>query len=171
MPERPAARGKDENQGPFMGPLESCRSSELPLTLCSWTQRLNISLPTPLAYSLLLCHPCSPHPDLGQACWALAKNSSSAPSHPPLYPDPPEGQPSCAVLPTLEGVTLLCAWPGGFPNAQLHWEGPQGIGPSASSNVTWSYTVTGLPNGSVFTCMGQHPTLAIPIFCRVTLCK
>ncbi|XP_032765276.1 V-set and immunoglobulin domain-containing protein 10-like 2 [Rattus rattus] len=82
---------------------------------------------------------------------------------------PPEGQPSCAVLPTLEGVTLLCAWPGGFPNAQLHWEGPQGIGPSASSNVTWSYTVTGLPNGSVFTCMGQHPTLAIPIFCRVTL--
>ncbi|XP_028632002.1 V-set and immunoglobulin domain-containing protein 10-like 2 [Grammomys surdaster] len=82
---------------------------------------------------------------------------------------PPEGQPSCAVLPILGGVTLLCTWPGGFPNAQLHWEGPQGIGPSASSNVTWSYTAAGLPNGSIFTCMGQHPTLAMPIFCRVTL--
>ncbi|NP_001365224.1 V-set and immunoglobulin domain-containing protein 10-like 2 precursor [Mus musculus] len=82
---------------------------------------------------------------------------------------PPEGQPSCAVLPTLGVVTLLCTWPGGFPNAQLHWEGPQGIGPSASGNVTWSYTTTGLPNGSIFSCTGQHPTLAMPIFCRVTL--
>ncbi|XP_052042778.1 V-set and immunoglobulin domain-containing protein 10-like 2 [Apodemus sylvaticus] len=82
---------------------------------------------------------------------------------------PPEGQPSCAVLPTLGGVTLLCTWPGGFPNAQLHWEGPQGNGPSASGNVTWSYTATGLPNGSIFTCVGQHPTLAMPIFCKLTL--
>ncbi|XP_060239344.1 V-set and immunoglobulin domain-containing protein 10-like 2 [Meriones unguiculatus] len=82
---------------------------------------------------------------------------------------PPEGQPSCAVLPTLGGVTLLCNWTGGFPNAQLHWAGPQGMGPTAPSNVTWSYPATGLPNGSIFTCMGQHPTLAMPIFCRVTL--
>ncbi|KAM7337831.1 hypothetical protein ACRRTK_003950 [Alexandromys fortis] len=82
---------------------------------------------------------------------------------------PPKGQPSCAVLPTLGVVTLLCTWSGGFPKAQLHWEGPQGIGPTAPNNVTWSYTATGLPNGSIFTCMGQHPTLAMPILCRVTL--
>uniref|UniRef100_A0A8C2MFY1 V-set and immunoglobulin domain containing 10 like 2 n=1 Tax=Cricetulus griseus TaxID=10029 RepID=A0A8C2MFY1_CRIGR len=82
---------------------------------------------------------------------------------------PPKGQPSCAMLPTLGVVTLLCTWPGGFPNAQVHWEGPQGIGPTAPSNVTWSYTVTELPNGSIFTCMGHHPTLALPILCKVTL--
>nr|XP_042138007.1 V-set and immunoglobulin domain-containing protein 10-like 2 [Peromyscus maniculatus bairdii] len=82
---------------------------------------------------------------------------------------PPKGQPSCAVLPTLGGVTLLCSWPGGFPKAQLHWEGPQGNGPTAPSNVTWSYTATGLPNGSIFSCMGQHPTLATPVLCTVTL--
>ncbi|XP_051012760.1 V-set and immunoglobulin domain-containing protein 10-like 2 [Acomys russatus] len=82
---------------------------------------------------------------------------------------PPEGRPSCAVLPTLGGVTLLCTWSGGFPNAQLHWEGPHGVGPTAPSNITWSYTATGLPNGSTFTCTGQHPTLVMPIFCRVTL--
>ncbi|KAK7799700.1 hypothetical protein U0070_019296 [Myodes glareolus] len=82
---------------------------------------------------------------------------------------PPKGKPSCAVLPTPGVVTLLCTWSGGFPKAQLHWEGPQGIGPTAPSNVTWSYTATGLPNGSIFTCLGQHPTLAMPILCRVTL--
>ncbi|XP_040586172.1 V-set and immunoglobulin domain-containing protein 10-like 2 [Mesocricetus auratus] len=82
---------------------------------------------------------------------------------------PPEGQPSCAMLSTLGVVTLLCTWPGGFPNAQLHWEGPRGIGPTGPSNVTWSYTATGLPNGSIFACMGQHPTLATPVLCRVTL--
>ncbi|XP_057622896.1 V-set and immunoglobulin domain-containing protein 10-like 2 [Chionomys nivalis] len=82
---------------------------------------------------------------------------------------PPKGQPSCAVLPTLGVVTLLCTWSGGFPKAQLHWEGPQGIGPTAPNNVTWSYTATGLLNGSIFTCMGQHPTLAMPILCRVTV--
>uniref|UniRef100_A0A8C6QEA3 V-set and immunoglobulin domain containing 10 like 2 n=1 Tax=Nannospalax galili TaxID=1026970 RepID=A0A8C6QEA3_NANGA len=81
----------------------------------------------------------------------------------------PEGQPSCTVLPNLGAVTLLCTWPGGFPSAQLHWEGPQGTGPTAPSYVTWSYAVTGLPNGSVFTCAGQHPALALPILCRVTL--
>ncbi|CAH6860254.1 Gm1113 [Phodopus roborovskii] len=82
---------------------------------------------------------------------------------------PPKGQPSCVMLPTFGVVTLLCTWPGGFPNAQLHWEGPQGIGPTAPSNVTWSYTATGLPNGSIFTCMGQHPTLVVPTLCRLTL--
>lgn len=110
-------------------------------------------------------------PQRGPGLLGTSKGVASAPSHPPLYPDPPEGQPSCAVLPTLGGVTLLCNWTGGFPSAQLHWAGPQGMGPTAPSNVTWSYPAAGLPNHSIFTCMGQHPTLAMPIFCRVTLCK
>nr|XP_045001989.1 V-set and immunoglobulin domain-containing protein 10-like 2 [Jaculus jaculus] len=82
---------------------------------------------------------------------------------------PPEGQPSCAVLPTLGAVTLLCTWPGGLPTAHLHWEGPWGISPTSPSNISWSNTTTGLPSGSVFTCAGQHPALAQPAFCRVTL--
>ncbi|XP_046288582.1 V-set and immunoglobulin domain-containing protein 10-like 2 [Marmota monax] len=82
---------------------------------------------------------------------------------------PPAGQPSCAVLPTLGAVTLLCTWPGGLPTAQLRWEGPQKTGPTAPSNVTWSHAAVGLPNGSVFTCTSQHPALALPTLCRVKL--
>ncbi|XP_032140915.1 V-set and immunoglobulin domain-containing protein 10-like 2 [Sapajus apella] len=82
---------------------------------------------------------------------------------------PPEGQPSCAVLPSPEAVTLLCAWPGGLPPAQLQWEGPQGPGPTAPSNVTWSHAATQLPSGTVFTCTGQHPALAPSALCTVTL--
>ncbi|KAM5246031.1 V-set and immunoglobulin domain-containing protein 10-like 2 [Ctenodactylus gundi] len=82
---------------------------------------------------------------------------------------PPAGQPTCAVHPTLEDVTLLCTWPGGLPTAQLQWDGPQGTGPTAPSNVTWSQALTELRNGSVFTCTGQHPALALPALCRATL--
>ncbi|XP_054568827.1 V-set and immunoglobulin domain-containing protein 10-like 2 [Eptesicus fuscus] len=82
---------------------------------------------------------------------------------------PPEGQPSCAVLPAPGAVTLVCAWPGGLPAARLQWEGPQGTGPAAPSNVTWSHPATQLPNGSVFTCTGQHPALARPAACRTAL--
>ncbi|XP_062948628.1 V-set and immunoglobulin domain-containing protein 10-like 2 [Cynocephalus volans] len=82
---------------------------------------------------------------------------------------PPEGQPSCAVLPTIGAVTLLCTWPGGLPTAHLQWEGPQGTGPAAPSNITWSHTATQLPSGSVFTCTGQHPALALPTLCKITL--
>ncbi|XP_036351811.2 V-set and immunoglobulin domain-containing protein 10-like 2 [Ochotona princeps] len=82
---------------------------------------------------------------------------------------PPEGQPSCAVLPSLRAVTLPCTWPGGFPPAQLQWEGPQGSGPAAPSHVTWSHTATQLSNGSIFTCTGQHPALALSTLCRITL--
>ncbi|XP_039728850.1 V-set and immunoglobulin domain-containing protein 10-like 2 [Pteropus medius] len=82
---------------------------------------------------------------------------------------PPEGQPSCAVFPTSGAVTLVCSWPGGLPTAQLQWEGPQGSGPTAFSNVTWSHTATQLPNRSIFTCTGQHPVLALPTLCSITL--
>ncbi|XP_058543226.1 V-set and immunoglobulin domain-containing protein 10-like 2 [Neofelis nebulosa] len=82
---------------------------------------------------------------------------------------PPEGQPSCSVLPTLGAVTLVCAWPGGLPAARLRWEGPRGTGPAALSNVTWSRGTTQLPNGGVFTCAGEHPALALPALCRITL--
>ncbi|XP_057172886.1 V-set and immunoglobulin domain-containing protein 10-like 2 [Ursus arctos] len=75
---------------------------------------------------------------------------------------PPEGQPSCAVLPTLGAVTLVCTWPGGLPTAQLQWEGPQGTGPTALSNVTWSQPAPQLPNGSVFT-PSVIPTAIFPI--------
>nr|XP_014971557.2 V-set and immunoglobulin domain-containing protein 10-like 2 [Macaca mulatta] len=82
---------------------------------------------------------------------------------------PPEGQPSCAVHPSLGAVTLLCAWPEGLPPAQLQWEGPQGPGPTAPSNVTWSHAAAQLSSGSIFTCTGRHPALAPPALCTVTL--
>ncbi|XP_040339406.1 V-set and immunoglobulin domain-containing protein 10-like 2 [Herpailurus yagouaroundi] len=82
---------------------------------------------------------------------------------------PPEGQPSCSALPTLGAVTLVCAWQGGLPAARLRWEGPRGTGPAALSNITWSRGTTQLPNGGVFTCAGEHPALALPALCRITL--
>uniref|UniRef100_A0A8C3VMZ8 V-set and immunoglobulin domain containing 10 like 2 n=1 Tax=Catagonus wagneri TaxID=51154 RepID=A0A8C3VMZ8_9CETA len=82
---------------------------------------------------------------------------------------PPEGQPSCAGLPSLGSLALVCTWPGGLPAAQLQWEGPQGTGPAALSNVTWNHAAAQLPNSSVFTCTGQHPALARPALCRITL--
>ncbi|KAM4828291.1 V-set and immunoglobulin domain-containing protein 10-like 2 [Thomomys bottae] len=83
---------------------------------------------------------------------------------------PPERQPSCTVLPATPGaVILLCTWPGGLPTAQLQWEGPLGTGPAASSNVTWSHAAAGLPNNSVFTCTGQHPSLRLPALCQIML--
>ncbi|KAM6158651.1 V-set and immunoglobulin domain-containing protein 10-like 2 [Rhynchocyon petersi] len=82
---------------------------------------------------------------------------------------PPEGQPSCMVLPTFTAISLVCTWPGGLPAAQLQWEGSQGSSPSAPSNVSWSHTATQLSNGSVFTCVGRHPTLAVPTHCSITL--
>lgn len=173
MTERQDFRGKHENQRPFMG------TSGIPQELRT-AYPLNSLLLDPKDYIFFanplysLSSPSSPRfskppPGLGQL--GTNRGATSAPSHPPLYLDPPKGQPSCAVLPTLGVVTLLCTWSGGFPKAQLHWEGPQGIGPTAPSNVTWSYPATGLPNGSIFTCLGQHPTSAVPILCRVTLCK
>ncbi|XP_070638686.1 V-set and immunoglobulin domain-containing protein 10-like 2 [Bos indicus] len=82
---------------------------------------------------------------------------------------PPKAQPSCAVLPAPGALALLCTWPGGLPAAQLQWAGPQGAGPTALSNVTWSYAATHLANGSAFTCTGRHPALALPMLCRITL--
>ncbi|XP_013366436.1 PREDICTED: hemicentin-2 [Chinchilla lanigera] len=70
---------------------------------------------------------------------------------------------------TIYSVTLLCTWPGGLPTAQLQWEGPHGTGPTAPSNATWTSSVTRLSNGSVFTCTGKHPALALPALCRATL--
>uniref|UniRef100_A0A8C2R3S8 V-set and immunoglobulin domain containing 10 like 2 n=1 Tax=Capra hircus TaxID=9925 RepID=A0A8C2R3S8_CAPHI len=81
---------------------------------------------------------------------------------------PPKGRPSCAVLPAPGALTLVCTWPGGLPAAQLQWAGPQGAGPTALSNVTWSYAATQLANSSAFTCTGRHPALALPMLCRIT---
>ncbi|OWK17369.1 hypothetical protein Celaphus_00013495 [Cervus elaphus hippelaphus] len=82
---------------------------------------------------------------------------------------PPKAQPSCAVLPAPGALSLVCTWPGGLPAAQLQWAGPQGAGPTALGNVTWSYAATQLPNSSAFTCTGRHPALALPVLVRITL--
>lgn len=69
------------------------------------------------------------------------------PSH-ASHPDPPKAQPSCAVLPAPGALSLVCTWPGGLPAAQLQWAGPQGAGPTALSNVTWSYAATSFPTAA-----------------------
>ncbi|XP_074069590.1 V-set and immunoglobulin domain-containing protein 10-like 2 [Macrotis lagotis] len=82
---------------------------------------------------------------------------------------PPQGQPTCAVFPDTGAVVLNCTWPGGFPAAQLQWEGPEGTSPSAPTNLIWTHLSNHLPNGSIFTCITQHPALARPVLCRITL--
>lgn len=113
---------------------------------------IHLSPPTHFSLLLLLFALWPPGPPAGPGDHgARAAKSVQPHRHPLLHPDPPEGQPSCAVLPTLGAVTLVCTWPGGLPTAQLQWEGPQGTGPTALSNVTWSQPAPQLPNGSVFT--------------------
>ena len=100
---------------------------------------------------------------------SLAKSVHSGSSV--AYPYALPARPSSSFLPAPGALTLVCTWPGGLPAAQLQWAGPQGAGPTALSNVTWSYAATQLANSSAFTCTGRHPALALPMLCRITPCE
>ncbi|XP_028839579.1 hemicentin-1-like [Denticeps clupeoides] len=72
---------------------------------------------------------------------------------------PPEGKPSCTILPAnnYTDLTLWCSWDGGYPQASVYWrpylQGKDGLGASRAI-----LTIRGpdTANNSVFTCHGLH---------------
>uniref|UniRef100_A0A6Q2YK19 Ig-like domain-containing protein n=1 Tax=Esox lucius TaxID=8010 RepID=A0A6Q2YK19_ESOLU len=85
---------------------------------------------------------------------------------------PPEGSPSCSVLPAMNSssLNLTCSWTGGLPSPSLHWTrdlltltqewlkpGDEGAWPAEYVSVLQSGTQTS--NNTLFTCLGTHPAL------------
>ncbi|XP_070296585.1 V-set and immunoglobulin domain-containing protein 10-like 2, partial [Salvelinus sp. IW2-2015] len=85
---------------------------------------------------------------------------------------PPDGSPSCSVLPAMNysSLNLTCSWPGGLPPPSLRWTtnllaqvqggawlGGEGAWPANNVSVLQSGSQTS--NNSLFTCLGMHPAL------------
>ncbi|KAJ7997613.1 hypothetical protein DPEC_G00230830 [Dallia pectoralis] len=83
---------------------------------------------------------------------------------------PPEGSPSCSVLPAMNysSLNLTCSWPGGLPSPSLRWTrdlltqgwlmpGDEGAWPEKYVSVLQSGSQTS--NNTLFTCLGSHPAV------------
>uniref|UniRef100_A0A8C7I692 Ig-like domain-containing protein n=1 Tax=Oncorhynchus kisutch TaxID=8019 RepID=A0A8C7I692_ONCKI len=78
---------------------------------------------------------------------------------------PPDGSPSCSVLPAMNysSLNLTCSWPGGLPSPSLRWTtnllslAQGGAWPANNVSVLQSGSQTS--NNSLFTCLGIHPAL------------
>ncbi|KAL2095118.1 hypothetical protein ACEWY4_009837 [Coilia grayii] len=81
---------------------------------------------------------------------------------------PPDGAPSCTILPTnnYTDLALMCSWEGGHPQALLRW-GPslQGGTGQGNGNVSYIQTGPGTANNSVFVCHGSHVALNVSRSC------
>ena len=91
-----------------------------------------------------------------------------------LLTDPPDGTPSCTILPTnnYTDLTLWCSWEGGYPHASLHWSpflpGANGQG---YANATLIQRGPGTANNSVFVCHGSHVALNVSTSCSTRTCE
>ncbi|XP_055791184.1 V-set and immunoglobulin domain-containing protein 10-like 2 [Salvelinus fontinalis] len=98
---------------------------------------------------------------------------------------PPDGSPSCSVLPAMNysSLNLSCSWLGGLPPPSLRWTtnplslaqggawlGGEGAWPANHVSVLQSGSQTS--NNSLFTCLGIHPALNTPTQCTArALCS
>ncbi|XP_057215475.1 V-set and immunoglobulin domain-containing protein 10-like 2 [Triplophysa rosa] len=75
---------------------------------------------------------------------------------------PPDGAPSCAVLPAnnYSDLALSCTWEGGIPAASLRWT-PYVFGDESEgiTNITKIQNGPDTANNSVFLCQGSHIAL------------
>ncbi|XP_063058343.1 hemicentin-1 [Engraulis encrasicolus] len=83
---------------------------------------------------------------------------------------PPDGAPSCDILPinNYTDLALLCSWEGGYPQAVLRWTPPLlvGVGGEGSGNVSYIQTGRRTANNSVFVCQGSHVALNASRSCK-----
>ncbi|XP_030638855.1 V-set and immunoglobulin domain-containing protein 10-like 2 [Chanos chanos] len=81
---------------------------------------------------------------------------------------PPDGNPSCTILPANNhtDLALWCHWAGGYPPASLHWN-PFVFGEEveSGSNITQIQPGPETANNSVFVCQGSHVALNITRQC------
>ncbi|XP_076836220.1 hemicentin-1-like [Brachyhypopomus gauderio] len=83
---------------------------------------------------------------------------------------PPDGGPSCSILPVnnYTDLALFCSWKGGFPPATLKWipyvngDNREGI-----SNVTQIQPGPETANNSALVCYGSHVAQNIPQTCNI----
>ncbi|XP_026990006.2 titin-like isoform X2 [Tachysurus fulvidraco] len=81
---------------------------------------------------------------------------------------PPDGAPSCSILPinNYTDLALVCTWVSGYPPPNLTWspylngDNPQGL-----ANITRILPGSETFNNSVFTCYGTHVALKDPQSC------
>nr|XP_023656234.1 V-set and immunoglobulin domain-containing protein 10-like 2 [Paramormyrops kingsleyae] len=86
---------------------------------------------------------------------------------------PPDGNPTCTILPTnnYTDLALWCSWEGGYPPASLHWtpspvsDSEQGYSLSNASLIQPGSSTT---NNSIFTCHGSHVALDAPYRCSIS---
>ncbi|XP_051959677.1 V-set and immunoglobulin domain-containing protein 10-like 2 [Xyrauchen texanus] len=72
---------------------------------------------------------------------------------------PPDGAPSCSILPVnnYSDLALRCSWEGGVPTASLRWS-PYVFGDESEgfTNITKIQTGPDIANNSMFICQGSH---------------
>ncbi|KAJ3588678.1 hypothetical protein NHX12_009532, partial [Muraenolepis orangiensis] len=86
----------------------------------------------------------------------------------------PPAEPVCSAYATRNNQYLMlsCSWNGGVPRALLWWAGPGGgsggqPGEESSNRLVLRHGIA--RNGQAYTCHAQHPLLAQPQSCRLTL--
>ncbi|XP_070990900.1 V-set and immunoglobulin domain-containing protein 10-like 2 [Oncorhynchus clarkii lewisi] len=75
---------------------------------------------------------------------------------------PPDGSPSCSVLPAMNysSLNLTCSWPGGLPSPSLRWTtNLLAQAAEGTNNVSVLQSGSQTSNNSLFTCLGMHPAL------------
>ncbi|KAF4077459.1 hypothetical protein AMELA_G00208480 [Ameiurus melas] len=81
---------------------------------------------------------------------------------------PPDGSPSCSILPVnnYTDLALSCSWKGGYPAPTLNWT-PYVNGDIRDSvaNITRIQTGPETANNTVFTCYGSHVALNVAQTC------
>ncbi|XP_030216923.1 LOW QUALITY PROTEIN: V-set and immunoglobulin domain-containing protein 10-like 2 [Gadus morhua] len=89
--------------------------------------------------------------------------------------DSPPAEPVCFAIATRNNTYLMlsCSWNGGVPRALLWWDGPEGSdggGQPGEGNANILVLRHGSArSGQAYTCRAQHPLVATPKSCRVTL--
>ncbi|XP_047661728.1 V-set and immunoglobulin domain-containing protein 10-like 2 isoform X1 [Tachysurus fulvidraco] len=81
---------------------------------------------------------------------------------------PPEGSPSCSVLPVnnYTDLALSCSWKGGYPSPTLNWSPyVNGDNREEITDITWIQSGPETANNSVFTCYGSHIALNVAQTC------
>ncbi|XP_076835672.1 V-set and immunoglobulin domain-containing protein 10-like 2 [Brachyhypopomus gauderio] len=84
---------------------------------------------------------------------------------------PPDGGPSCSILPVnnYTDLALFCSWVGGFPPATLNWSPyVNGVSTQGIDNATRIQPGPDTANNSVFFCYGTHVALSVNQNCSTT---
>ncbi|CAL8364677.1 unnamed protein product [Lota lota] len=86
----------------------------------------------------------------------------------------PPAEPVCFAIATRNTTYLMlsCSWNGGVPRALLWWDGPVGSGGGQPGEENSNILVLrhgSAQSGQAYTCRAQHPLMAQPKSCRLTL--